>query len=155
MSGLIDLEELVNGGTSDRTSNSRQTYTFKDLFYSQAPYYLSIGMTANEYWNEDVEYVVHYRKAWKIKQDRLNQQLWLQGMYVYDALLDTPIVVSGFAKKGEEKRKYPTEPYALTVEQQKQREADKERAHQMEIKNKLVAFASQFNKKMRDKEGKS
>lgn len=157
LSGLLDLEEYYGGTDEVRTSTSKKkTYTLKELCNEVAPFYLSIGMTANMFWNEDVDYAVQYRKAWKIQQDRLNQQLWLQGLYIHDALISTPIVVSGFKKSGDKQsHTYPTEPYVLNKIEAERREEDKKIKEQLEIKNKMIAFASQFNKKMRQKEAEA
>lgn len=36
---------------------------------------------------------------------------WLQGMYVYDALLRASPLLHAFAKKGTKPKPYPTKPY--------------------------------------------
>lgn len=60
--------------------------TFTEQFEAQCPFYLSIGMTYDEYWYGSADRVIYYRKAYKMKQKRNNDLAWLNGRYVYDAL---------------------------------------------------------------------
>ena len=76
---------------------------------------MSIGMTYDEFWNQDVAMVRAYRKAHELKRRQQNETLWMQGLYVRDALLAT--VGNMFADKSSKKNEYPTEPYPVTVEQ--------------------------------------
>ena len=45
-----------------------------------------IGMTADEYWHGDPYLAKAYRKAYKKRIEARNQELWLQGKYVFDAV---------------------------------------------------------------------
>ena len=47
-------------------------------------------MTYDQYWNDDCQLVKFYRKAHKLKNEQKNQELWLQGMYIYEALCNVP-----------------------------------------------------------------
>lgn len=55
---------------------------FEELF----PYYLSLGMTEEQYWDKDCRLVIFYRKAEELRTSRKNQEMWLQGAYFYEAL---------------------------------------------------------------------
>ena len=74
---------------------------------------MSIGMTYDEFWNRDVSLVGTYRKAAELRDRRRNQELWLQGMYIYEALCDVAPIFHAFAKKGTKPRPYPEHPYSL------------------------------------------
>ena len=50
-------------------------------------------MTYDQFWNQDVELVKAYREADKIKRDLKNQDMWMQGAYYYEALLDAAPVL--------------------------------------------------------------
>ena len=43
-------------------------------------------MSYDEFYLQDVELTKFYRQAYEMKEDQKNSQLWLQGMYVYDAI---------------------------------------------------------------------
>lgn len=67
-------------------------------------------MTPEQYWDGDNDLTRAYYKAEKIRLERLNQQLWLQGRYIYDALLCASPVLRSFSKKPKP-LDYPNEPY--------------------------------------------
>lgn len=98
--------ELVNGSTSHATHTEQ--------FEAQCPFYLSIGMTYDEYWNESADRVVYYRNAYKMRQRRNNDLAWLNGRYVYDALKAIVPALRGLSKEPCEP--YIEEPYPYTKE---------------------------------------
>lgn len=88
--------------------------TFTEQFEAQCPFYLSIGMTYDEYWYGSADRVIYYRKAYKIKQKRNNDLAWLNGRYVYDALKAIVPALRGLSKEPVEQ--YLDEPYPYTKE---------------------------------------
>lgn len=77
------------------------------------PYYLSIGMTEEQYWEGDCVLPKYYRQAEELRQERVNQESWLQGMYVYDAIARVSPILHAFAKKGTKAQPYVEEPYPI------------------------------------------
>ena len=57
-----------------------------ELFERDCPYYLSIGMTYDQYWYGDPLMVRTFYKAHKLKEQLADQQAWLQGQYVMAAI---------------------------------------------------------------------
>ena len=47
---------------------------------------MSIGMTYEQFWYGDPWMVVSFRKAHELRNEMLNQQLWLQGLYIHNAV---------------------------------------------------------------------
>lgn len=88
--------------------------TFTEQFEAQCPFYLSIGMTYDEYWYGSADRVIYYRKAYKMKQKRNNDLAWLNGRYVYDALKAIVPALRGLSKEPIEQ--YLEEPYPYTKE---------------------------------------
>lgn len=68
-------------------------------------------MTWEQYWDGDVWAVESFRKLDRIKKERKNQELWLQGMYFYEGL--GCVVHNALKKKGDPLEHYPSEPYPL------------------------------------------
>jgi len=100
--------------------NSLSNKTYTEIFKEVLPYYLSIGMTYDEFYLQDVELTKFYRQAYEIKEDRYNSHMWLQGMYIYDAISSS--LYNVFCRKsGQQAISYPSKPYAMT-EQQKEQE---------------------------------
>lgn len=84
-----------------------------EVFDRMFPYYLSVGMTYELYWQGPAELVRAYREAEKLRNDTRNTEMWLQGMYIYEALCDASPIFHDFAKKGTKPRPYPSHPYDL------------------------------------------
>lgn len=105
-------------------------------------------MTPEQYWNEDCCLVKYYRKAYRLQRERDNERLWLQGMYIYEALCDVSPLLRAFARKGTKAIAYSGEPYAITKEEIERRRVEKEKAKYEQIKAKTNAFAIRFNAMM-------
>lgn len=135
-SGYVsDLFSEDGGGGDDPAPSFAYTNVFRKVF----PFYLSIGMSYEQFWEMDVELVTYYRKAWKLKRDMRNQDLWLQGAYIYEALLDVVPVMHAFAKKGAKPVPYRDKPYELY-----DRPKDKKNAEQNEGDKKAKAYMQMF-----------
>lgn len=79
-------------------------------------------MSYEEFYFQDVELAKFYRQAYEIKEDRKNSHLWLQGMYIYDAI--STCIYNVFCRKsGQQASSYPSKPYPMTS---KQKEEDKQ-----------------------------
>lgn len=110
----------------EKLSTKDQTYT--EMFKEVLPFYISIGMSFEQFYNEDVTLATVYRKAYEIKNERDNNQLWLQGMYIYDAVSTT--IYNVFCRKaGQPASSYPKNPYPIN---QKQLEEDHEKSVERE-----------------------
>ena len=110
---------------------------------------MSIGMTYDEFWNQDVRLVEVYRRAAELRDKRRNQELWLQGMYIYEALCDASPLFRFSTKKGSIKPEpYVKEPYPITASEVKAREEREARAMEERLKAEFAAFAEQIRKKM-------
>ena len=95
-------DELLNEETHT------QVKTNTEVFEESFPFYLAIGMSSAEYWEGDPKLAQYYRKAYLIKQEQLNNNAWLQGMYIYDAVS----TALHNALRGMEKSKPPAKDYA-------------------------------------------
>ena len=140
---LVSDSSPFEGGEPDKGFASFISYT--EQFYSHLPFYLSIGMTYEQYWNEDCCLVKYYSEAFKLQRYRDNERMWLQGMYIYEALCDVSPVLRAFAKKGTKPIEYSTQPYAITKEEIERRRIEKEKAKYEQMRAKTNAFAIKFN----------
>ena len=120
-----------------------------DIFEQLCPYYMSIGMSYDEFWNQDVNMVKAYRKAYELSEKRRNQELWLQGMYFYEALCDASPLFRFSMKKGSIKPEpYIKEPYPLTAAEVREREEREARKKEERLKAEFAAFVERMRKKM-------
>lgn len=118
--------------------------TYTEQFYENFPFYLSIGMTYDQYWNDDCTLTKYYRKAHEIKNARKNQELWLQGMYIYDALCKVSPILHAFAKSGTKPEPYPTKPYPVTKEEVKETTEQRRKADRQKAKASFMNWANQL-----------
>lgn len=155
--------ELVSQSVSEEAKKraveltAKFRYPYTHVFEEKFPYYISIGMTYDQYWNDDPGLTVLYRKADKLRLNRINEQAWLQGMYIYDAISRLAPVLRPFAKKGTKAQPYPSEPYSLETDEHSEEKAktEKENAEKKQMlrnKDYMRAYMSKFNRKF--KEGK-
>ena len=126
-------------------SSSSSTYT--ESFWERFPYYLSIGMTYEQYWDGDCTLVKYYRRAEELRNERRNQELWLQGMYIYEALCDVSPVLHAFAKKGTKPNPYSSRPYAISEKQIREEREERERKLAEKGKRFMEALMQSTNKR--------
>ena len=105
------------------THQKTNTEVFEEAF----PFYLAIGMSFAEYWEGDPLLAQYYRKAYRIKQEEINNNAWLQGMYVYDAM-STALhnALRGFSKQKSPAKDYATQPYDFKGKAKNEAEKAKE-----------------------------
>lgn len=126
----------------------RQQRKYSEIFDECFPFYLSIGMSSAEYWDGDADLPRYFRRAFKMKQERVNHEAWLHGLYVYDATISA---MTHLSNNKNEHKSYATKPYSFTPEEvEKEREDKVEEAQaQAEVWMKSWASATQkmFKKK--------
>ena len=146
--------KLVSGSLSALTGSEHDSslpfVTYTEKFKEQFPYYLSIGMTPEQYWDADPALAKYYRKADEIRLERRNQEMWLQGMYFYEAICDASPILHSFAKKGTKPHPYADKPYPLTDKQRKQDTASKEKAVAEKGKKFMETFMKLNNSKFKE-----
>lgn len=123
--------EDLNGDGGGNTPIS-----FSETFYNHLPYYLSVGMTWDEYWKDDVCKVIYYRKKDKLDRQRKNNELWLEGVYFYKALQCVVPALIPF-NKNPKVEQYLDEPIALTKEEQEERERKKNQESLLRLRDAL------------------
>jgi hypothetical protein len=79
-------------------------------------------MTPEQYWDSDPTLTKYYREAEEKRIERRNQEFWLQGMYIYEAICDVSPILHAFAKKGAKPHPYSDKPYSITEKQRRQEE---------------------------------
>ena len=118
--------------------------TFTEIFDEMFPIYLAMGMTWTQFWIDEPELTVAYRKSEMIKRRRKNEELWLEGIYVAEALSAT---VGNMFTKGQ-KHQYPAEPFPITADEQQERREREERNRMERMKAAFIARSLQMNTKL-------
>jgi hypothetical protein len=93
-------------------------------------------MSYAEYWEGDSSLTRYYRKAYQIKQEEINNNAWLQGLYIYDAV-STALhnAMRGMGKNKPPAQKYAQKPYEFN----KKEKSEAEKAREVEIEQQKAA----------------
>lgn len=96
-----------------------------------------MGMTWEQYWFGDVTMVRAYAEAERLRQQRQNGEAWLQGRYIYDALLCVAPVLQAFAAKGTRPEPYIDKPYEMAESQNSQDKPEMSKEEQERIQARI------------------
>ena len=103
-------------------------------------------MTPEQYWDGDPSLPKYYRKSYELQRKRENEYLWLQGMYIYEALCDVSPILQAFAKKGTKAHPYSDHPYSITSDDRKEEQKRKEQLEREKDKQYMLAKMESINK---------
>lgn len=120
----------------DVTPTAKLSYT--EIFESECPFFMAIGMSYQEFWYEDPYLVRYYREAHNYKRKMENEILWVQGMYFARA------VASCFDKKN----KYPEKPIDIFPKTAREKQAEIEANRQ-----KVIEYFNTIKRKWSIKNG--
>lgn len=112
---------------------TRPFTSFKEAFEAAFPFYLAIGMSADEFWRGDPRLVEFYRAANEQRMRQRDFQAWLQGRYVYEAVADVAPILNPLSKRSRA-RKYAERPYMQAAD-----ERDRERTLAAQRANGAIA----------------
>ena len=98
----------------DGLTRPQSTRSYSEIFEECCPFYISIGMSYAEYWRGDNDAPRHYREAYRKKQEQVNHEAWLHGLYVYDALMSA---LSHMNQNKSTHSKYAEKPYSFTPDE--------------------------------------
>ena len=97
-------------------------------------------MSYDEFWYGDPFRAVAYRQAYRLRTEQTNQQLWLQGLYVHNAV--AVAINNAFNKQ---KQKYIAEPLKLFEPTEEEKKAKAEDARR-KLVEKLNAWKDSFDR---------
>lgn len=137
----------MDGSVTEK--QEKKTYSkISDYFHEAFPMYLAIGMTYEQFWEQESWLVKSFRKANQIRLDEINYSAWLHGVYVLNALqTGIPVVLNGIAKERIQLPDFPNKPIDFTEKskaEQEKKQMELQRAH-------MQAIAEQFNATFRKK----
>ena len=118
------------------------------VFEKACPQYMAMGVSYDQFWDGDVSAHRMYRKAYRQILLDQNRNAWLQGMYIYEALLAVGRYTKAFSKA--KPAPYREEPYDLFEEERKQKEEQKQKERYFRMRDKLASFAKAYNEKRQE-----
>lgn len=125
------------------------------LFEEQCPIYMAYGMEYNDFWYGDAYLTKFYRESHKLKVKQKDEELWMQGMYIYEALCDVSPILHAFSKKGTKPLPFSEKPYLFNSEQLKSEEEKEQEKKNAELIARLhFETWARETKKMFEKQNK-
>ena len=128
-------------GAGENTS----ALSYTELFYQCLPHYLAMGMSADEFWNCDPRMYRVYREMDRINNERKNELLWINGIYM------TRAITACLSKDGDP---YPTEPFKLGLSPQEEEEATVEEIQKSKQFATVMNWALTVNKQKEKENGR-
>lgn len=109
---------------------------------------MAIGMSYDEFWNQDPYLAVYYREAHELKRDEENQKMWWNGMYTFIAI-STALSNIHFDGKKHKPNYYLNEPLRIRPQTEEELEAERQRAIKKTVMQ-LNAFQAAFESKHKE-----
>ena len=143
-------------GSSGLISEERpkvESTSLTTLFEKACPMYMSFGMSYHDFWYGPAFMTTFYKDAHKLRLRQQDENNWMLGMYVYEAILDCSPILHAFSKKGTKPLPYAEKPYMSTVsslktEEEKKKEIENARLiAQVHFDNWARAVKKQFENK--------
>ena len=124
---------MGSSGLDTKDKSKVESTPLTKLFEHECPYYMSYGMSYDEFWYGEPYLVKFYREAYKLKMRYDDVFMWKQGMYIYEALCDVSPILHAFSKKGAKPLQYRARPMS---EELKENKTEKEK--EIEVKNEQL-----------------
>lgn len=109
---------------------------------------MAIGMSYDEFWNQDPYLAVYYREAHELKRDEENQKQWWNGMYTFIAV-STALSNIHFDGKKHKPNYYLNEPLRIRPKTEEELEAERQRVIERTVMQ-LNAFQAAFESKHKE-----
>ena len=100
----------------------------QEIFDKDLPYFLSIGMTYEQYWYGPSLLAKDYLQAETYRRKSENYNLWLGGLYISHAIAST--IGNAFIKEKSNPNVYPDKPFPVTKEEMEDMEREQ---HEKEV----------------------
>lgn len=110
-------------------------------------------MTERQYWDGDCDLVKAYREAERLRRERANEEMWLQGMYIYDAIGRLSPILRAFSKKGTKPQPYVEEAYPINKKKMDEATNRKDRKVYDKGLARMQAFMAKDKNKIKKTEG--
>lgn len=113
-----------------------------EIFERLCPYYMSYGMTYDQYWHGDPWSLKAYRDAHILTRKRKNEDMYLNGIYTLKAL--SVVIGNAFSKRGTPPQKYLDKPLDVFPKTEAEEQAEMEQK-QRELIAQLSAWKKTFD----------
>ena len=113
-----------------------------EIFERLCPYYMTYGMSYEDYWYGDPWQMKAYKDAYDLRNRQQNTMMWLNGIYYTHAV--SVSLANAFRKKGSPPVKYLEKPLDVFPKTELEEAAEQEKK-QKELILKLSAWKKAFD----------
>ena len=122
--------------------------SFSDTLDKLCVYYMALGVDANEFWNGDYTLLKYYVERHRIAVEQKNEELWLQGVYFYEAL--SVALAQCFSKHSQ--AKYAEKPHRITPLSEEEQAIENQKMVDT-FRENLMALGRRFEAKEKQPQG--
>ena len=125
------------------------------FFEKMCPIYMSYGMSYDEFWYKSPYRTKYYLDSYKRKIKQQDEYMWMQGMYIYEALCKVSPILHAFSKKGTKPLPYSEKPYLYnnddfkTEQEKEQEKKNNELLVKLHFKRWVKNMQNKFNKEQK------
>lgn len=101
----------MGNGESSSENSKVESISLTKIFEECCPIYMGYGMSYDDFWYGDPFKAKFYREAHDIQIRKKDEEFWMQGMYIYEALCDVSPILHAFSKSGTKPLPYAKVPY--------------------------------------------
>ena len=138
--------------------NTASPLSYHEILDKLCPDYMAMGLTYEQYWDGDPDMIIAFRKAFRLREkqrrDQRNTEMWMQGMYFYEALIDVSPLFRDLLKNPKA-IPYLKEPYPLDKAEQEAREKRDTEKKDKETQAKFKAWVQRANRIRAEREAKA
>lgn len=146
---------MGNSGYDSEVNQEVESISYTKTFEECCPIYMSYGMSYDEFWYGAAYMTKFYRESNKLRLKQQDENNWMLGMYVYEAIMDCSPILHAFSKKGTKPLPYSEKPYLAdrldikekTQEEIEQEEENKRLIAQIHFNNWFHATEKMFENK--------
>jgi hypothetical protein len=124
-------------------SKKVEHFFLTDEFNRYCPFYISLGMSYEQFWYGDPTMTKYYLKAYQQKEKREAEKakwiMWEQGLYIYEAICDVSPILRAFSKSTKP-LPYPKEPWGLDKSQEEKDKELQEKKKELDMYRQQIFF---------------
>lgn len=122
-------------GDSLEKLNHVEGISLTKLFEEVCPVFMIMGMSYDQFWRDDPTIAKTFLKYYKMKQKNEAKtkkwDMWEQGAYIYEALINVAPILRAFSK-ATKPLPYPEKPYGIDVLEKDEEQLKKDKLQEEE-----------------------
>lgn len=151
MENRLEDSDFPNLSQSSNSADIEQK-NYATIFEEVCPYYMSIGVSYEEFWYGDFAICKYARQAEKLRRKKANQEMWWNAIYMFRTLVDASPAFHDFGDGKKTKISFSIEqPFPMDSKEAEEIEQKRVEREQEEFLARMIAMTQDHNKSMKEK----